>query len=202
MTRSLPSRPNLDHLRNQAKDLLDTARATHPTWQLADAQFALARDYGFPSWPALKAHVDQLACRLGARDKPAPLGPPTDDCPMNGVWVANVAASLQHPAAHFENATLEIRVSGTRVTMTQGVIGTNGQRSASTMTIHADGQPHAPEGGAATHALVARWLDARTLEAVDTRNGAEVGRGHYDVSPDGRTLIVTSAEHRLVFDRR
>lgn len=66
MSRSLPSRRNLDHLRNQAKHLLETARAVHPSWQLADAQFALARDYGFPSWPAMKARVDAIAAEGGS----------------------------------------------------------------------------------------------------------------------------------------
>lgn len=62
MARELPARPHLDHLRKQAKALLrDRQHADpHTTWQLADAQHELARDYGFASWPKLKAHVDAL----------------------------------------------------------------------------------------------------------------------------------------------
>ena len=115
MSRSLPSRPNLDHLRKQAKDLLDTARSTHPDWQLADAQFALARDYGFPSWPAMKAHVDALSpgeAAPGAAREPA-VTRIADDCPLSGVWVANIGASTRHPAFQFRSATLEVRVRGT-----------------------------------------------------------------------------------------
>ena len=52
----LPDRPNLRHLRDQAKDLVRSGSA--PT--LAAAQFQLARDYGFPSWPKLKQHVESL----------------------------------------------------------------------------------------------------------------------------------------------
>jgi ankyrin repeat protein len=52
----LPERPNLRHLHDQAKDLVRTGAA--PT--LAAAQFQLARDYGFPSWPKLKQHVESL----------------------------------------------------------------------------------------------------------------------------------------------
>src|SRR6516225_675618 len=52
----LPERPNLRHLRDQAKDLVRSGAA--PT--LAAAQFQLARDYGFPSWPKLKQHVESL----------------------------------------------------------------------------------------------------------------------------------------------
>lgn len=74
MTRRLPAHPNLEHLKKQAKVLLDQlaagnpqaherfrallSRAAPPEPQLADAQLALARDYGFASWAKLKAHVE------------------------------------------------------------------------------------------------------------------------------------------------
>jgi ankyrin repeat protein len=54
--RPLPDRPNLRHLKDQAKDLLKNGDAV----SLADAQFKIARLYGFASWPKLKAHVDSL----------------------------------------------------------------------------------------------------------------------------------------------
>jgi len=60
MAHALPARPNLDWLRKTAKDLLRELRTQNPARKLADAQFALARQYGFSSWRALKAHVDQL----------------------------------------------------------------------------------------------------------------------------------------------
>jgi hypothetical protein len=75
--RPLPDRPNLDHLRNQAKTLLDDVhagsadaivlfithapRTTPQNAKLADAQFVLARSYGMPSWPKLVEHVERLA---------------------------------------------------------------------------------------------------------------------------------------------
>jgi ankyrin repeat protein len=55
-SQSLPERPNLQHLKNQAKDLLRGGGAA----SLADAQFQIARLYGFASWPKLKAHVESL----------------------------------------------------------------------------------------------------------------------------------------------
>ena len=58
MSRDLPARPNLDHLKKQAKELLQTLREQDPDAQLSDAQHALAREYGFGSWPRLKAHVE------------------------------------------------------------------------------------------------------------------------------------------------
>ncbi|HEY7056501.1 MAG TPA: ankyrin repeat domain-containing protein [Vicinamibacterales bacterium] len=51
---------NLAWLRKQAKRLLTELRRRDPNAQLADAQFALAKQYGFSSWRALKAHVDGL----------------------------------------------------------------------------------------------------------------------------------------------
>ena len=54
---ALPPRPSLEQLRKQAKDRLGTM----PGAKLADAQFALARDYGFESWPKLVRHVEALA---------------------------------------------------------------------------------------------------------------------------------------------
>ena len=56
----LPDAPNLDWLRKQAKRRLEELRKQNPSAQLADAQFALAKEHGFPSWRALKAHIDSL----------------------------------------------------------------------------------------------------------------------------------------------
>ena len=49
----LPDNPNLDWLRKQAKRRLTELRNANPSAQLADAQFDLAREYGFASWRAL-----------------------------------------------------------------------------------------------------------------------------------------------------
>jgi len=54
--RPLPERPNLRHLKDQAKDFLRSGQAAN----IAEAQFKIARLYGFPSWPKLKAHVGSL----------------------------------------------------------------------------------------------------------------------------------------------
>ena len=54
--RALPERPNLRHLKDQAKDLVKAGTAQ----SITDAQLKIARLYGFPSWPKLKAHVDSF----------------------------------------------------------------------------------------------------------------------------------------------
>ncbi len=77
MSRALPERANLEFLTKQAKDFLRDAKAGDATAlerlraegpvgasdqpKLADCQHALAREYGFASWPKLKAHVESLA---------------------------------------------------------------------------------------------------------------------------------------------
>src|SRR5215831_16020438 len=75
---SLPAHPDLDQLRRQAKELLraaeagDTAatariRAVSDELTLAAAQLALAREYGFASWPRLKDEVDARTLNLSER---------------------------------------------------------------------------------------------------------------------------------------
>jgi ankyrin repeat protein len=54
--RPLPERPNLRHLKDEAKAL---KRAGHAE-TLSAAQFQIAREYGFSSWPKLKTHLDSL----------------------------------------------------------------------------------------------------------------------------------------------
>ncbi len=60
LSRPLPGRANLIHLRNEAKQRLKDMRRTDPGAKLADAQQATARRYGFASWRKLKAYVDAL----------------------------------------------------------------------------------------------------------------------------------------------
>jgi len=56
LPRALPERPDLRHLKDQAKELLRAGGAA----TLTEAQFAVARQYGFASWPRLKEHVERL----------------------------------------------------------------------------------------------------------------------------------------------
>ncbi len=61
--KSLPEHPNLRHLKDQAKDLFDSGQAS----SLTDAQFKIARRYGFASWPKLKAHVVSVEVCAGLK---------------------------------------------------------------------------------------------------------------------------------------
>ena len=93
MSKKLPPRPNLEHLRRQAKSLLaslsrsdrdaiqtfrehlpaaktlNDEQIVHAGYRLADAQSAIARQTGFANWPTLARHVEQLRAgrNLGIR---------------------------------------------------------------------------------------------------------------------------------------
>jgi ankyrin repeat protein len=56
MSNELPPNPSLESLRKQAKQ----RQRTMPQGKLADAQYLLAREYGFATWAKLKAHVVTL----------------------------------------------------------------------------------------------------------------------------------------------
>jgi ankyrin repeat protein len=58
---SLPARPDLEHLKKLAKQKLKKLRQDDATARLAQAQLGIAREYGFSSWRALKAHLDSAA---------------------------------------------------------------------------------------------------------------------------------------------
>src|ERR1700683_1969509 len=58
--RALPAQPNLEQLKNEAKQRLKALRAQKPHAQLAESQLAIARDYGFASWRELKTHIDAV----------------------------------------------------------------------------------------------------------------------------------------------
>jgi ankyrin repeat protein len=57
---TLPDRPNLAWLRKHAKARLAELRRQNPGARLADAQFEVAKEYGFSSWRALKEHCDAI----------------------------------------------------------------------------------------------------------------------------------------------
>ena len=75
--RELPARPNLEHLKKQARLLLRGSLQAEPAAidrfreaqvqlltaapKLADAQHVIAREYGFDNWANLKAHVGALS---------------------------------------------------------------------------------------------------------------------------------------------
>lgn len=61
MPKALPARPDIEWLKKAAKERLAELRESDPAAKLHQAQFDIAKDYGFTSWRALKAHVDTVS---------------------------------------------------------------------------------------------------------------------------------------------
>jgi len=91
MPKSLPTKPNLEHLKNEAKALLKSHKDRDPSAcntlkllrrfsgaseseimgagiSLQEAQFALALDYGYKSWNELRRHVMSVTAKTKAAD--------------------------------------------------------------------------------------------------------------------------------------
>ncbi|PYR92368.1 MAG: hypothetical protein DMF84_12660 [Acidobacteria bacterium] len=109
-TRPLPNDPSLEHLRKEAKRLRSAVRAGdaaaiaqarefHPRqakaithFSLTDAQLAIARRYGFASWPKLKAHLTAIEPSTWHTPPPQSGAAPLDEvfvrlaCLVYGAW--------------------------------------------------------------------------------------------------------------------
>jgi len=68
MPQVLPAQPNIHWLKKTAKQRLAELRAGNPAARLHQAQLAVAHDFGFKSWRALKAHVDGIAATPDGRE--------------------------------------------------------------------------------------------------------------------------------------
>ena len=183
MSRQLPRRPNLEFLRKEAKHLLQDLQQRDPSAQLADAQHALAREYGFASWPKLKLHVEA----------------PVAASPFAGQWFADVAKSQRHPANEFRSATITFDVDGDDVTITDVVVDATGREERNSNSVRVDGREHATPNG---YNLVARWRDARTIETIGRKDGEEMGGATYCVSDDGRSLTIRSNQQVILLGRQ
>jgi hypothetical protein len=58
--RPLPPRPNLEQYKKKAKELLKDWKSRGEKRTLADAQFAIAREHGFESWPKFAKQIKVL----------------------------------------------------------------------------------------------------------------------------------------------
>ena len=122
MKRELPARPDIEQLKHQAKDLLksyksgepaavERMRQNHPRWlnapaaeagtptlRLGDAQLVIAREYGFESWPKLKAAVEDMLISQG-------------DPAMLRLVLTNLLSNALKYSATRESARIEIGAS-------------------------------------------------------------------------------------------
>jgi hypothetical protein len=103
MSRELPLHANIEHLRKQAKERLRELQKSDPRAKLTDAQHDIAREYGFVSWPKLRAHVESLGLQLEAA--PAVALPPS-----RGGGGVHVAVGANDPADYrFERFTAKAK---------------------------------------------------------------------------------------------
>jgi hypothetical protein len=153
----LSDRPDLDQLRRQARELLRAAaagephaaarlQAVSPRATLSAAQLALAREYGFPNWTALKAEVARRRLSVTPPDR----------------WSFSGAAPLRTPAGVLEP---EILIAGDGRAVLYG-----------TMTMSGDGPPAGTVTGRRRRpeaAALLAWLDPRRRAARARRAGAD-----------------------------
>lgn len=105
----LPDRPDLDQLRRQARELLRAAANGDPYAvarlgavsggvTLSAAQLALAREYGYPSWPKLRAEVERRRLSAPAADPSSRGGGEQGSPNVPGErWSFGGAAAIQLP---------------------------------------------------------------------------------------------------------
>jgi hypothetical protein len=189
MSQPLPARPDLDHLRKQAKARLDDLRRHDSEAKLADALHLIAREYGFASWPKLKVHVRALSEAGAAR---------TAVSPFTGRWVADITRSTRHPANQFQRAVMDFSVADDTVRITHGYIDESGRREHGAITVQADGRERVGDNG---YGLTATWRGANLFETVATKDGEVVGRGSYEVSADGGTLTIVGPEQVIALTK-
>jgi hypothetical protein len=114
--------------------------------KLSDTQHTLAREYGFESWPKLKAYVKTLGTS-----------------PFVGKWKADLAKSKQHPANPFQSATLEFTVAGNTVTIFDSVLDAAGREEHNKNMLRVDGKEHSSKNG---YSLVAQWNSSHAFERI------------------------------------
>jgi hypothetical protein len=95
---------------------------------------------------------------------------------------------------------VEFELADSTVTLTQIVVDPEGRQSATKTAVQADGQDHPVPLG---HELVlqATWTNIRTLEMIFKHADAIVSKWKYEVSLDGQSLLVSTTEQVVIFER-
>lgn len=185
MSRALPERPNLDHLKKQAKDLLPELQAAKRGARLADAQHAIATSYGFASWPKLKDHVIALTSASFA-----------------GSWTADLERSRRHPANQFRSASLRIREEGGSITIVDTFVLDSGDTHRGENVVIPDGATRATSRDG--YLMTASRYSPTAIDVIVMHDGREEGRVRYELIDEGRQLVMTdgTGDMRIVFKRQ
>ncbi len=205
MPRHLPSKPNLVQLKHQAKNLLkvhsrgeksacQTLRLLHrftdqsdeailsAALTLAEAQYALAMDYGFENWTALKSHV-------ASPPAPKPWVDPRRPCRPYSYTAASLGRGVQTGvvnARNVEDAVTKMRKDG--------LIPMSLQKQGVTQE---DGLARSPTGqaaGAARRAVELMLLSLVDAADKELRIGCGLlSGGSTFVRPDGTVVTCSPA---------
>jgi ankyrin repeat protein len=176
MAQALPPRPNLEWLRKTAKKTLGELQSRQPGSKLADAQLALAREYGFSSWRALKSHVD---AQLRA---PAAESPPLDEATVAAFLRAVGNGDLQAVRAALSSAPDIVNALGPhpfwggRVQMLHVAIDTNRQDMFDLALEHgADFDGYNREYTGWSPLMLAAYKQRPRMQRVLIERGARIG---------------------------
>jgi ankyrin repeat protein len=152
----LPSHPNLNWLKNRAKEKLQQLRALQPTARLAQAQLAIARAYGFPSWRELKQRVERLAAEAAS----GPATPPRSEDLIDPVDHPQVlAAVVAIQRGDIEALKKLLAENPALATIRLGRATSTNPREMSLLHVATDWPGHYPNGAETVSVLVAAGAD-------------------------------------------
>ncbi|MGH7469558.1 MAG: hypothetical protein ACRENP_16535 [Longimicrobiales bacterium] len=188
----LPARPSLEQLRKQARERLASLRATNPSATLADAQFALARAYGFESWPRLVHHVGEVLSS-GRLEQFEQLAINILD------GYHGDAAALQRLISHYGVSYNQDQLRERVASSVNDARGLPGEPTLADVQLMV-----ARQYGFESWAALAQGLAQPRAETVDARTGLSAGPPFYRIDWNSRTIEphppLTSADWDTVFD--
>lgn len=112
--------------------------------------------------------------------------------PAVGTWMLNVAKSKFSPGPAPKSQILTIESAGQGVRVRTESVGVDGTKTASSYTANFDGMDVPLTGSASADHVSLRRVDAQTVVRTNKRAGKVVQTITRVLSPDGRTLTITS----------
>jgi hypothetical protein len=112
--------------------------------------------------------------------------------PHVGTWVLNVNRSKYTPGPPPRGQTSIYTADGQSFKIVTKGVGTLGQPTTTEFTAAFDGKDHPVRGNADYDSLVAKRIDANTIEYTRKKGGKQVQTAISAVSKDGKVRTVTS----------
>jgi hypothetical protein len=109
-----------------------------------------------------------------------------------GTWKLNVAKSKYDPGPPPKTQTLTYEAAGQGVRITSSAVNVRGEPTVIQYTASYDGQDYAVTGGDDFDTTALRRIDAFTVEGIRKRGGKVVQTFTRVVSPDRKTLTITT----------